>query len=166
VRTIVCAATAFCLSAAPASAAEWVRHADSSLGFESSFVGVPNITSSVDDGVKYTMLSSFDMEGTMCMVAVGDYPSIASAAVELEANRDNFVGGMGATVTSNLSKTMPRGASNLPALEFDAENDKHRMKSLVVIDNLRVYQVAGVIYRTTGNPADLETCVRSFKLTM
>lgn len=82
-------------------------------------------------------------------------------SAELEANRDNFVKGISATLTSTRSLTI----DNYPVLEFTADTADRTFKSRVYMVGRRPYQI--VIGYPKGDPDAVATnrFFGSFKVT-
>lgn len=163
-RFIVYLAAAMFAVAAPASAVEWINQTNDALGFSASFPVAPKSEVSVEQGVKLTTISAFVPE-VMCLVVIGDYPSIPNVEEELKASRDNFVKGIDATLISDRFMRFPRGSTELSAVAFDAKSATHHFDSIIVIDKLRVYEVLAGVPLDGGSKELSDRCVSSFKLT-
>lgn len=151
------------LFVASAWAADWTRTESPTYGFAADFPSKPKEESSVQQGVKMYSLASGD-RNLVCLVLRGEYPYVINPDVELVASRDSFIKGMSAKLTATKRITFQRGAKKLQALEFDAANDTHDMRSIIVIDGTYAYQVAGLVLKA-GDSKNLERCVRGFALT-
>jgi hypothetical protein len=133
-----------------------------SVGGRFSFL-VPEIpeekveTSQSDHGPYTTHLFIVRDEKNVYLIGWVDYdPSFNfNRQAELEANRDNFVKGVKATLTSTRALTL----DGYPALEFTADVDNRTFKSRVYMVGRRPYQI--VIGYPKG-AEDLELTKRFF----
>src|SRR5262245_30171020 len=129
-------------SLATAALADWTEVSNTTHKFSASFPAKPEVDSSVQNGIKNNTTAAVD-NGVMCIVVVGDYGYTIKPDVELPASRDSFVKGVSATVTTEKRITFPRGATMLPASEFDAASDGYTFRTILVIDGSLAYQVTG-----------------------
>lgn len=157
------AALAIVSTGAAAAQKEWGQVEEKALGYSAVFPEAPKPDVRVEQGV--TVKSNVGTApGMLCLVEMGDYGQHIDAPAELAASRDNFVNGVGATVSTQKRTSFQRDSVSLPALEFDASNPTIKFRSIIVVDGQRVYQVTGGMPKEGGNEANLEHCVRGFRL--
>ncbi|HYN86330.1 MAG TPA: hypothetical protein VER32_13865 [Pyrinomonadaceae bacterium] len=80
---------------------------------------------------------------------------------EMEANRDNLVKAMKATVI----ETKPIKYRTSPGIEFTAENETIFIRSRVYIIGRRPYQTIAVVRKTDSASPDIEKFLSSFAIT-
>ena len=81
---------------------------------------------------------------------------------ELEANRDNFVKGVGATLLSTRTTTI----DGYQALEFKAENEEKIFTSRVYMVGRRPYQIVIGLPKGQDNAASVDLFLNSFKVAL
>jgi hypothetical protein len=81
---------------------------------------------------------------------------------EMEANRDNFVKGINATLVSSRALTL----DGYPALEFTAETDDRVFKSRVYMVGRRPYQIVIGSPKGMDNSVTLNRFFNSFKVNL
>lgn len=79
---------------------------------------------------------------------------------ELVANRDNFVKGIGARVTSER----PVALGDSPGIEFNAESEQATFKSRVYVVGQRPYMVVAATLKGLNDAANVERFLASFQL--
>ena len=79
---------------------------------------------------------------------------------ELDANRDNFVKGIKATLTASRTLTL----DGYPALEFSAETADRLFRSRVYIVGRRPYQIVIGVPKDNEDPAAVNRFFNSFKV--
>ena len=102
-------------------------------------------------------------------VTFTDYDPNTTYPVEsgMKAEEDNLLKGFNATLLTSTRAEFPRGSTEkLPSLEFTAASETQNLRSLVIVDNLRVYVVASVCPKTKEGAAASEKFFNSFKLTL
>jgi len=144
--------------------AEWGESVSAQDGFTASWPATPRQSNNVDEGVALRFYTAARGKAA-CFVVVADYPTAVDPNEETRASRDNFVENIRGTVISSRNTTLARGTTPLPAIEFDARGDKSTYRSMIVVEGARVYMVGGGVPIEGGANADLDQCVRGFKLT-
>lgn len=79
---------------------------------------------------------------------------------EINANRDNFLKGVGATSTSEKKITI----GSHPGIEFVAESEGHIFKSVIYLVNNRPYMLATAWAKGQSEPTGVSTFLKSFEL--
>ena len=166
---------ALALSAGVAFAAQtkWATYSSTAFGFGGLFPVTPDVktdNSKVQfNGKTYTVtmhtISAKGANGSICLVVHAIYKWPIDIEPELIADRDNFMKGISASVTTSKRTTSSRGKGTaLPALLFGATSATYDWSSLIVIDGQNVYEVAGGVPKAGGQRADLARCVDGFAL--
>jgi len=173
-RTIAAVFAGLMLASVPSFAApDWAHYSSDEFGFAGLFPVTPTVSTENKkvqvNGSDYVItmhtVVSKGANGSICLAVQTIYTWPIDIEGELAADRDNFVKGVGATVTSSKRTTAARGKGpDLPALLFDASMPTYDWRSLVVIDGQAVYEVAGGVPKG-GETADLDRCVKNFALT-
>ena len=153
--------------------ADWVAFSSKDYGFSASFPKTPVVTTdkhlTTVAGKDYMFethqFSAKDANGTVCIVvhSLATWPVVVDE--QLTANRDAMASGVGAAVTTSKRTSLTRGATAVPALQFDAAGADLAFRTLEVIDGQTAYEVIGGIPIANGNDADLDRCIKSFALT-
>jgi len=160
-RVLMVFATA--IAAAPSALAGWVIHEVPELGFAGLFPKTPALEATSENGVSISRFAGANV-GAMCLVVVGDYPVAVDPDAQTVASRDDFAKGVKAKITSSGRITFPRGTVNLPAMEFEAASATLAFRSMIIIDGARVYQVAAGVPIPDGDTAEMDACIRGFRL--
>ena len=79
---------------------------------------------------------------------------------EIAANRDNFVKGVEARVTSEHPITL----GDSPGIEFTAESEQATFKSRVYVVGQRPYMIIAATLKGLENSANVERFLASFQL--
>jgi hypothetical protein len=148
-----------------AIASDWGKSAVERFGFSWSFPGAIDVEDSTESGVRLTTYTGKGDNGAMCLVGVAEYPVLPSVDGEFTASRDNFIKAVSGKLLKSERINFKRGDSVLPASKFDAASANYRFRSIIVIENLRVYLVVGGVPIEGGSDADSDRCVDGFKLT-
>lgn len=174
-RTLIAGSLALVLAGmAFAAEADWSSFTSKEYTFSASFPAAPKAETSTvtahvngkDIPVEMHQFMAKGANGALCLVVHSPYSWPIAIEGELVANRDNFVKGLSATVTTSERTSIKRGnGPALPALHFDATGPTYKFRSLVVIDGQQVYQIAGGVPKKGGEDADLDRCVNSLVLT-
>jgi len=144
----------------------WVKFISEEGGFSVLMPGTPKETietSQSDHGPYTTHIVLLRQEDNVYMVGWVDYdPSFNfNRQAELEANRDNFVNGIKATLLETRTTTI----NGYPAIEFSAENANRIFKSRVYIVGRRPYQIVIGSPKEIDDSANINRFFSSFKLT-
>lgn len=152
-------------NSAPADTGGWVRFTSDSGHFAVLLPEVPKEqteTTQSEHGPYTTHL--FVVRDTVNVYLVGyvDYdPSFNfNKQNELDANRDNFVKGIKATLTASRSLTL----DGYQALEFSAETADRLFRSRVYIVGRRPYQIVIGVPKDSEDPALVNRFFNSFKV--
>ncbi|HEX6043295.1 MAG TPA: hypothetical protein VFZ22_02305 [Pyrinomonadaceae bacterium] len=149
----------------PADTGGWVRYTSDSGHFSVLLPELPKEqteTTQSEHGPYTTHL--FVVRDTINVYLVGyvDYdPSFNfNRQNELDANRDNFVKGIKATLTASRSLTL----DGYQALEFSAETSDRLFRSRVYIVGRRPYQIVIGVPKDNEDPAVVNRFFNSFKV--
>ena len=161
-------------AAAAAAPSAWTHYSSDEFGFAALFPATPKVETEnkpvqVNDQnyviTLHTVLAK-GANGALCLVVQSIYNWPIDVEGELIADRDNFVKGVNATVTSSKRTEARRGKGPaLPALLFDATTPSYDWRSLIAVDGQTIYEVAGGVPKSGGDAADLDRCVKNFALT-
>lgn len=122
----------------------------------------PPKTTQSDHGPYTTHLFITKVQNSIFLIGWVDYdPNFNfDGQQELEANRDNFVKGVKATLMDSRSLTI----DGHPAIEFIAESEERRFKSRVYVVGRRPYQIAVVSLKGEDDSVSVNRFFNSFKV--
>ena len=98
------------------------------------------------------------------IVAHGDFEVALRADLELDANIDNYVKELNASVASRGPLTFGRGDKTLPAKQFTYQSERLTGKGIVVVDDKGSYLAAATAIRPDNHDAAVNAFVSSFRL--
>jgi len=150
----------------PVAPPGWVRFISEEGGFSILMPGTPKETTETspsDHGPYTTHIVTLRQDPNVFMVGWVDYdPSFNfNRLAELEANRDNFVDGVKATLLETRSATL----YGYQGIEFTAENANRVFKSRVVVVGRRPYQIVIGSPREMDDSVSIKRFFDSFKVT-
>lgn len=145
----------------------WSKFSNDGGKFSVMLPAAPEESSSTEKGV---LLHTFKIiqRPRMYMVIYSDYPDAdlkLEISTRLKAERDGFLNGLsnGKLISEREFKSK-RGNTELPALEFTSETDKVTYKSLVILDERRVYFVCTGSLKGNDSTSQFERFLGSFTL--
>jgi len=151
----------------PPDSSGWVRFTSDPGRFSVLMPDFPKAeepkTTQSDHGPYTTYLFITRTPGSIYLIGWVDYdPNFTfNPHQELEANRDNFVNGVGAT----LLDSRPLTIDGFQAIEFIAENVERRFKSRVFLVGRRPYQIIIVSPKGADDSVSTSRFFNSFKVT-
>lgn len=151
------------LTLATAATAQWTESVEPVLGYSALFPEKPEARAAIYRGVKQSVKSAA-ATGVFCNVAVSHHEKPVDASAELASAPDKFAQEVGGKISSTKEITVNRGTERLPAVEIDVSNNIYALRSIVVVDGSRVYQVAGGVPAGGGRKSNLKRCVHGMKL--
>ncbi|HXM30797.1 MAG TPA: hypothetical protein VN919_01385 [Xanthobacteraceae bacterium] len=98
------------------------------------------------------------------IVAHGDFEVALQADLELDANMDNYVKELHATVASRGPLTFGRGDKTLPAKQFTYQSERLTGKGIVVVDGKSSYLAAATAVKPDNHDVAVNAFVSSFTL--
>ena len=98
------------------------------------------------------------------IVAHGDFEVALQADLELDANIDNYVKELHATVASRGPLTFGRGDKTLPAKQFTYQSERLTGKGIVVVDGKSSYLAAATAVKPDNHDVAVNAFVSSFTL--
>lgn len=145
---------------ASASQTEWIKVAPIGGDFSLMMPAKPEEEVQPGDDLT-THLFSLTTENALYLAAYGDYaPSVRfNVDEELTANRDRFLKGLNATLTS----TKPLTIDGRKGIEFTGESDEATFQSRLFIFGIRFYQIAVAVFRGKDNTANSNRFFASFE---
>lgn len=144
----------------------WIRYSNVQGRFSVLMPEVPKAedpkTTPSPHGPYTTYLFITRTAGTIYLIGWVDYAPTFNFIPhqELEANRDNFVTGVNAT----LMDSRPLTIDGYQAIEFIAESPERRFKSRVFMVGRRPYQIVIVSTKETDDPVSTSRFFNSFKV--
>jgi hypothetical protein len=147
--------------------AEWSKYSNDGGKFSVVMPAAPEESSSSEKGV---LLHTFKIiqRPRMYMVIYSDYPDAdlkLEISTRLKAERDGFLRGVGdGKLVSEREFKFKRGNTELPALEFTSETNTVTYKSLVILDERRVYFVCAGSVKGNDSTSQFERFLGSFIL--
>jgi hypothetical protein len=147
--------------------AEWSKYSNDGGKFSVMLPTTPEESSSTDKGV---LLHTFKViqRPRMYMVIYSDYPDAdlkLETSTRLKAEQNGFLNGMkNGKLVSERELKFKRGNTELPALEFTSETSNVTYKSLVILDQRRVYFVCAGSVKGNDSTAQFERFLGSFIL--
>jgi len=141
---------------------EWVKIAPVGAGFSVMMPAKPE--EEVHPGDDLTAhLFRVTTDNALYIVAYGDYAPSVNLKVddELIANRDKFLQGLGAGLTSSKAISVERHHG----LEFTAESDQAAFKSRIFIFGYRFHQITVAIFKGKEDTANANRFFASFEFT-
>ena len=145
---------------ANASQSEWIKVAPAGGGFSVMMPAKPEEEVQPGDDLT-THLFSLSTDNALYLVAYGDYaPSVRfNVDDELTANRDRFLKGLNATLTTTKQLTI----DGRKGIEFTGESEDATFKSRLLIFGIRFYQIAVAVFRGKENTANSNRFFASFE---
>ena len=152
----------------PSNAADttgWVRFTSEPGRFSVLMPEIPKAevpkTTDSEHGPYTTYLFITRTPGSIFLIGWVDYPPAFtfSPLQELEANRDNFITGVGATLLDSRTLTI----DGYQTIEFIAETAERRFKSRVYLVGRRPYQIAIVSLKGADDSVSTSRFFNSFK---
>jgi hypothetical protein len=147
--------------------AGWSKYSNDGGKFSVVMPAAPEESSSSEKGV---LLHTFKIiqRPRMYMVIYSDYPDAdlkLEISTRLKAERDGFLSGVGdGKLVSEREFKFKRGNTELPALEFTSETNTVTYKSLVILDERRVYFVCAGNVKGNDSTSQFERFLGSFTL--
>ena len=147
--------------------AGWSRYSHDGGKFSVMLPAAPEESSSTEKGV---LLHTFKIiqRPRMYMVIYSDYPNAdlkLEISTRLKAERDGFLNGVSdGKLISEREFKFKRGNTELPALEFTSETSNVTYKSLVILDERRVYFVCAGSVKGNDSTSQFERFLGSFTL--
>ena len=127
--------------------AGWVKYSSDEGKFSALFPAQPQVSSTNSDKGVVIHIAQLTQRPRAYMVLYSVYPPAdlkLEMSYRLKAERDGFINGInGGQLVSEREFKFKRGSTDLPALEFTAEDRVGVYKCVVVIDGELVY-LAGV----------------------
>lgn len=155
---------AFCITqgSLDAQVSEWIKVAPMGAGFSVLMPAKPEEEVRPGDDLT-THLYSVTTDNALYLVAYGDYaPSVQiNVDDEIAANRDRFLKGLEANLTSTTQLTM----DGRKGIEFTGENAQASFKSRVFIFGTRFYQIAVAVFRGKEDTENSNRFFASFEFT-
>lgn len=151
-----------------ADSSGWVRFTSEAGHFSVLMPELPNAetpqTTQSEHGPYTTYLFITKTPTTIFLIGWVDYdPSFNfNRQEELEANRDNFVKGVQATLMDSRALTI----DGYNAIEFIAESETRRFKSRVYMVGRRPYQIVIASNKTEDDPVSTSRFFNSFKVSL
>ena len=147
-------------------ASGWVRYENEQGRFSVLMPGTPNAetpqTTQSEHGPYTTHLFITKTSSSIFLIGWVDYdPNFNfNRQQELEANRDNFVKGVQATLMDSRALTI----DGYQAIEFIAESETRRFKSRVYMVGRRPYQIVIASQKNEEDPVATNRFFNSFKV--
>lgn len=145
----------------------WSKYSNDGGKFSVMIPAAPEESSSTEKGV---LLHTFTIlqRPRVYMVIYSDYPDAdlkLETPTRLKAERDGFLKGVpdGKLITEREFK-FKRGNTELPALEFSTETGSVTYKSLIILDQRRVYFVCAGSVKGNDSTSQFERFLGSFTL--
>jgi len=141
---------------------DWIKVAPVGGGFSVMMPAKPE--EEVQPGDDFTThLFSVTTDNALYIVAYGDYaPSVrVNVDEELAANRDRFLKGLNATLTTMKQLTL----DGRKGIEFTGENDQASFKSRVFIFGIGFHQIAVAVFKGKNDTENSNRFFASFELT-
>ena len=145
----------------------WNKFSSDGGKFSVMLPAAPDEGSSTEKGV---LLHTFKViqRPRMYMVIYSDYPNAdltLEISTRLKAERDGFLKGVSdGKLISEREFKFKRGNTGLPALEFTSETSNVTYKSLVILDERRVYFVCAGSVKGNDSTSQFERFLGSFTL--
>lgn len=149
-----------------ADSSGWVRFTSAAGRFSVLMPELPNAetprTTQSEQGPYTTYLFISKTSSNIYLIGWVDYDPKFNFNLqqELEANRDNFVKGVQATLMDSRALTI----DGYNAIEFIAESDTRRFKSRVYMVGRRPYQIVIASSKTEDNSVSTSRFFNSFKI--
>lgn len=161
VSTLTIIFVAMCTSL-DAQSTEWVKLAPAGGGFSVMMPAKPQEEVQPRDDFTAHLFRVTTNEA-LYLVAYGDYaPSVRlNIDDELTANRDNFLRGAYAGLTSSKKITV----DGRQGIEFTGESDEALFKSRVFIFGIRFHQIAVAVFKGKANSGNVDRFFSSFEFT-
>lgn len=147
--------------------AGWSKYSNDGGKFSVMMPAAPEESSSTDKGV---LLHTFKIlqRPRVYMVIYSDYPDAdlkLDTPTRLKAERDGFLKGVDdGKLISEREFKFKRGDTELPALEFTSETGNVTYKSLIILDQRRVYFVCAGSVKGNDSTSQFERFLGSFTL--
>ena len=146
--------------------AGWSKYSNDGGKFSVVMPAAPEESSSSEKGV---LLHTFKIiqRPRMYMVIYSDYPDAdlkLEISTRLKAERDGFLSGVSDENSFPNVNLSSRGDTELPALEFTSETNTVTYKSLVILDERRVYFVCAGSVKGNDLTSQFERFLGSFTL--
>ena len=135
--------------------AKWIRFSPAGSGFEIMLPNEP--TEKVEKRANFTAhMYSSTMGRTVFLISYSDYQTIPEKA--LEANRDDFIKQMQATLLSSRNVEF----DGKTGLEFTSEISAANVKSRIFLVGNRLYQIAALVFKDTQDDTNVDRFFQSF----
>ncbi len=119
----------------------------------------------IQTGSNYRIVSHVVSEDNVIyIVAHGDFVVPPPPELELDANIDNYVKELHATVASRGPLTFGRGDKTLPAKQFSYQSERLTGKGIVVVDGKSSYLAAATAVKPNNHDVAVNAFVSSFTL--
>ena len=147
--------------------AGWTKYSNGPGRFSVMLPGTPEEGSTTEKGI---LLHTFKViqRPRMYMVIYSDYPDAdlkLETSVRLAAERDGFVKQVAdGKLISQREFKFKRGSADLPALEFTTGSQNITFKSLVILDERRVYFVCAGSVNGNDSTSQFERFLGTFTL--
>ncbi len=168
-RIAVVAVWAFLLSSAFAQQPNsgWIRYSNDPGRFS---VLLPTSPEEGTSEEKNVTLHTFTLKqtGIIYLIVFSDYPDAdlkLDMDTRLAGERDAFLKTLNATLISEKRFTASRGAAQIPATEFTADNPSGTFKCKVFIDGRRMYMLGIGNRKGVDSAAEAARFLDSFQLT-
>jgi hypothetical protein len=112
------------------------------------------------------IIAHAERNGDVVYVAAhGDFTVALKPDIEMNANIENYVREVHASVTARKSVALHRGGKTLPGIEFSYDGSKQAGRGIVVVvDGTSSYLVAAGSVKPARRAAEVDAFVASFRL--